>query len=98
MKRTGAAVLGLFAVMVATGVSAAAQSPQTPGISHEVTGSSVASGTEGSVPQSHTLFTIAGVGVSVWAPVEPFYNGNANRNLAADPLWEAVPPPAPSGF
>jgi len=98
MKRTGAAVLGLFAVMVATGVSAAAQSPQTPSMSQAVTGSSDASGTVEGLPQSHTLFTIAGLGVSVWAPVEPVYNGNANRNLAADPLWEAVPPPAPPGF
>jgi len=98
MKTTGAAVLGVSALMVATAVCARAQSPPTPSISHAVTGSSVAPGIEGSAPQSRPLFTIAGVGVSVWAPVEPIYDGNANRNLAADPLWEAVPPPAPPGF
>ena len=98
MKTTGAAALGISALLVATCVCARAQSPQTQSISHAVTGSPDASGTVEGLPQSHTLFTIAGLGVSVWAPVEPVYNGNANRNLAADPMWEAVPPPAPPGF
>jgi hypothetical protein len=37
--------------------------------------------------QSPPLFTIGGVGVRVWAPMEPHYNGEANRDPAAESLW-----------
>jgi len=37
--------------------------------------------------RSPPLFKIGGLSVHVWAPVEPDYNAEANRNLAADQLW-----------
>jgi hypothetical protein len=38
-------------------------------------------------PPTTSLFTIGGVGVHVWAPVEPPYNAEANGNLAARNIW-----------
>jgi hypothetical protein len=38
-------------------------------------------------PQSSTLFTIGGLDLHIWAPVEPHYNGEANRDPAGEPLW-----------
>ena len=54
---------------------------------------SVPAGNKSGVPQSTPLFTISGVmGVYLWAPVEPAYDANSNRNLAANPLWESSGP------
>jgi hypothetical protein len=36
---------------------------------------------------SPPLFTIGGLDVRMWAPVEPHYNGAANRDPAAEPFW-----------
>ncbi|HET6234741.1 MAG TPA: hypothetical protein VFE41_07220 [Acetobacteraceae bacterium] len=35
------------------------------------------------------LFTIGGFAGQIWAPVKPPYNTEADRNLAADPMWDA---------
>jgi hypothetical protein len=35
------------------------------------------------------LFTFGGVEVRAWAPVQPHYSAQANRNLAALPIWNA---------
>jgi hypothetical protein len=40
-------------------------------------------------PRSRPLFTLGGLDVRVWAPVEPHYNGDANRDPAAESLWGA---------
>jgi hypothetical protein len=40
-------------------------------------------------PRTSPLFTIGGVEVRVWAPVEPPYNAEANGNLAARDIWSA---------
>ncbi len=39
--------------------------------------------------QTRPLFTIARVGVHVWAPVPPPYDAEANGDLAARYLWGA---------
>jgi hypothetical protein len=38
-------------------------------------------------PQSSPLFTIGGLDVQIWAPVEPHYNGAASRDPAGEPFW-----------
>jgi hypothetical protein len=37
--------------------------------------------------QSPPLFTIGGLDGHIWAPVEPHYNGAANRDPAAERFW-----------
>jgi hypothetical protein len=39
--------------------------------------------------QSHARFTLGGLGVRVWASLEPHYNVEANRNLAGQSIWGA---------
>jgi hypothetical protein len=39
--------------------------------------------------QSRPLFTLGGLGVRVWAPLERHYNVEANRNLAGQSIWDA---------
>jgi hypothetical protein len=39
--------------------------------------------------QSRRLFTLDGLDVHVWAPLEPHYNAEANRNLAGQSIWGA---------
>jgi hypothetical protein len=38
---------------------------------------------------SSPLFAIDGLDVHIWAPLEPHYNGEADRDPAAEPLWNA---------
>jgi hypothetical protein len=40
-------------------------------------------------PERTPLFSVGGIPVGVWAPVESPYDSHMNRNLASDPLWEA---------
>jgi hypothetical protein len=103
MEAIKLAVLAATGLMLATTLSAQAQTRRatqpsqhpSPSITRQsitdqsITGRSIAPGTEQSVPEPRTLFTIGGVGVGVRAPVEPVYNARSNRNLAANPLWEA---------
>ena len=46
-----------------------------------------ADGSARNEPGSPPLFTIGGVDVRVWAPVEPHYNGEANRDPTEESLW-----------
>ena len=92
MNRIGAIALGASVLMVATVASGRARSSEVPGASQATPAQSVPAGNKSSVPQSTPLFTIGGVvGVYLWAPVEPAYDANANRDLAANPLWESSP-------
>jgi len=38
-------------------------------------------------PQSPPLFAIGGLEVRIWAPMEPPYNGAANRDPAGELFW-----------
>ena len=106
MNMIGAVGLGVFALMVVTVASGRAQtSPsgrtknsEVPSISQEKMVQSVPAGTEKSVSEFTPLFMIGRVPVYLWAPVEPPYNPNANRDPAADPLWLAGMATPQSGF
>jgi hypothetical protein len=50
----------------------------------------------GAAQEPPALFTINGLPVRLSAPIEPAYDANANRNLAANPLWLDNNPPVPS--
>jgi hypothetical protein len=50
---------------------------------------STAAGSPRSETQSAPQFTIGGVGVHVWAPLEQHYNSGANRDPAGEPPWGA---------
>ena len=93
MNRIGAIALGASVLMVATVASGRARSSEFPGASQATPAQSVPAGGESRVPQSTPLFTIGGVvGVYLWAPVEPAYDANANRDLAANPSRESSGP------
>ena len=69
MKTKRAVVLGVFAMTLATVSSVRAQNPDWDA-SQSRQDSSVEGSLEGNEPESQPLFSIDGVGVHVWAPVE----------------------------
>ncbi len=95
MNNVIASVFAASVLLAATVVPAEAQSPPTPGRTVQA---SVASQTtqapfnstnpDQSVSQSRPLFTIGRLPVTVWAPVEQFYDARMNRTAAANPIWE----------
>jgi hypothetical protein len=85
--------LGASVLMVATVASGRARSSEVPGVSQATPAQPIPAGNNSSVPQSTPLFTIGGVvGVYLWAPVEPAYDANANRDPTANPLWGSSGP------
>ena len=93
MNGIGAIALSASVLMVATVASGRARSSEVPGASQATPAQPIPAGNKSSVPQSTPLFTIGGVvGVYLWAPVKPAYDANANRNIAANPLWESSGP------
>ena len=88
MNMIRAAVLGVTVLMAATAVPALAQSPQLPNTSGMTQAPGIAGAPQQSERQSRPLFTIGGLEVHMWAPVEPYYNANINRPLAEVPLWD----------
>ena len=50
---------------------------------------SAADGSARDEPRSPPLFTLGGLKVRVWAPVEPSYNGDADHDPAGEVLWDA---------
>ena len=90
MKTIGVVVLGASVMMLATVAHVRAQNPDWD-VNQTRQTNSVEGSLEGSVPQSQPLFTIGGVGVHVWAPVESPYDSHANTNLATGSLFGADP-------
>ena len=88
MNRTIAVAFGGFAVIAAS--AAYGQERSSPAIdASQVFGARPsADGSTRDEPRS-PLFTIGGLDVRVWTPVEPHYNGEANRDPAAESLWGA---------
>jgi hypothetical protein len=86
MNPIGAVILSATTLMVAT-VAARAQSPQDQSANQVTRAPFFLPGSLANEPASHPLFTIAGIPADVWAPVEPHYDANNDRNLAADPFW-----------
>lgn len=87
MKTAGALILSAF-VAVATTSTFGQQRVLAAAVTNHQLGASNTLVLPGSGDwQSRPLFHIGGLPVYAWAPVEAPYNGAANRNLAADPLW-----------
>jgi hypothetical protein len=86
MNPIGAIILSATTLMVAT-VAARAQSPQDQSANQVIQAPFFLPDSQPNEPASHPLFTIAGIPAYVWAPVEPHYDANNDRNLAADPFW-----------
>jgi hypothetical protein len=87
MNTTGALMLGIFVAVGATTASGQEQYPMKADTNQQIGASTAEVAPEPSDQQSRPLFTIGGLPVRAWAPVESHYNAAANRNLAADPLW-----------
>jgi hypothetical protein len=77
---------GLAVVVVSTANGQERRSPM-PGTGHAFGIGSAADGAAQDEPQSCALFTVGNLDVHVWAPVEPHYNGEADRDPAAESLW-----------
>jgi hypothetical protein len=90
VKTKRAVVLGVFAMTLATVSSVRAQNPDWDA-SQSRQDSSVEGSLDGNEPESQPLFSIDGVGVHVWAPVESPYDSHANTNLATGSLFGADP-------
>lgn len=92
MNRTVARIFGASALMVTMIASAQAQSPAVPSATQTTEAPVPLANPAGTAQQSAPLFTIAGVPVRVWAPIEPSYDPNMNRTAAQGPMWEAGTP------
>jgi hypothetical protein len=86
MNTIGASFIRTFVVTLVTTVAVGSRSPESVGTGQATVGT-VSVGSEASGRQPRKLFTIGGLGVGLWAPVEAPYNAKMDRNLAADPLW-----------
>ena len=87
MKIIGATILGATALMFATVAPVHAQSAQVPDQSQVTEAPFFPPSPWPTEPGPPSLFSIAGFNAYLWAPVEPQYDANNNRNLAADPFW-----------
>jgi hypothetical protein len=88
MNRTIAVAFGGFAVLAASTAYGQERSSPIIEAGHVFGAAPSADDFARGEPRS-SLFTIGGLNVRVWAPVEPHYNGEANRDPAAESLWSA---------
>jgi hypothetical protein len=84
MNRCVAVVFGVVAVAGAATANGQEQYPQAPGVG-QATEPGLVPGQDDR--QSLRLFTLDGLDVQVWAPLEPHYDAEANRNLAGQIIW-----------
>jgi hypothetical protein len=84
MNRWVAVVFGVVAVAGAATANGQEQYPQAPGVG-QVTEPGLVPGQEDR--QSRRLFTLDGLDVHVWAPLEPHYSAEVNRNPAGQTIW-----------
>ena len=91
MTRTGAIAFGIALAAATMPAYAQESSPALSSTFHAVPAPSYYPDTvELNNRQSVTpLFKLGGFDAGVWAPVEQPYNTQADRNLAADPIWQA---------
>jgi hypothetical protein len=87
MNQIMALALGGLAVMAASTAHGQERNTPDPDTSSVFGTGQAAVGSPPGEPRSSPLFTFGGLNVHVWAPMEPHYNADANRNLAGDPLW-----------
>jgi hypothetical protein len=74
-------------MMVASTANGQERRSPLPDIGHALGIGSAADGAAQDEPQSRPRFTVGNLDIRVWAPVEPHYNPDANRNLAGEPPW-----------
>ena len=86
MNRRVAVVFGVVVVAGPATANGQEQFSQPPG-ADQVTAPGFVSGRDDQ--QSRLLFTLDGLDVHVWAPLEPHYSAEANRNLAEQTIWDA---------
>jgi hypothetical protein len=86
MNRRVAVVFGVVVVAGPATANGQEQFSQPPG-ADQVTAPGFVSGRDDQ--QSRRLFTLDGLDVHVWAPLEPHYSAEANRNLAEQTIWDA---------
>jgi hypothetical protein len=84
-----AVAFGGLAVLAASNASGQERGSPIPDTGQAYGIGSAADGAARDEPRSRPLFTVGGLDVRVWAPVEPHYNGDANRDPAAESLWRA---------
>jgi hypothetical protein len=84
MNRCVVVVFGLVVVAGARSANGQEQYPQPSGVGQVTEPGFVPGQDDG---QSRRLFTLDGLDVHVWAPLEPHYNAEANRNLAGQTIW-----------
>jgi hypothetical protein len=87
MNRSGALIVGVFPLLIATAAFAQTRDPQITGT---VQAPEVRPGQVSPSSNQPPLFTIGRLPARVWAPVPPPYDVTADRNGAADPLplWD----------
>jgi hypothetical protein len=91
MNKLGVVAFAAAALTVSAAASAQAQTPASPDVSHVTRAPALPPPPQQGEPQSRSLFTIGGFEVHLWAPVEPHYDPNLNRNQAANPVWDDGP-------
>jgi hypothetical protein len=87
MNRIIAVAFGGLAVVAASMAHGQERSSLAPDAGYVFGVGLTADGSARDEPRSAPLFTIGSLPVRVWAPVEPHYNGDANRDPAAESLW-----------
>jgi hypothetical protein len=85
MNRLGALIAGALPLLMAT---AAFADPPAPQMSGTVQGSVVLPESIAPVIGQQPLWTFGELPVGIWAPVPPPYDMEADRNGAANPLYD----------
>ena len=88
MNQIMALAFGGLAVMAASTAHGQERSTLTPDTGHTLGIGPAADGSPPGEPRSSPLFTLGGLDVHVWAPVEPHYNADANRDPAGEAFWD----------
>jgi hypothetical protein len=89
MNRSVAVVFGVVVVAGLATANGQEPNPQPPSVDQVAATGQTGFASSQDRRQSHPLFTLGWLGVSVWAPLEPHYNVEANRNLAGQSIWGA---------
>jgi len=89
MNRTIAVVFGGLAALAASAAYGQERHSSVADASYVSGIGPAADGSAQDEPRSPPLFAIGGLDVRLWAPVQPYYNGEANRDPAEEPLRDA---------
>jgi hypothetical protein len=84
-----AVAFGGLAVMAVSNAHGQDRASPMPDTGHAYGLGYAADGAARNEPRSNPLFTVGGMDVRIWAPVEPHYNSDADRDPAAESFWHA---------